>query len=87
MKKYKLVIIVILASIVSGCTPMTPEQRIAYEKERQQRQAKIEQCKGKHMLCLIQYGAKNTSSHDMAQIQRNFQAKAVCDAIIKCKRR
>ena len=87
MKKYKLITIVILASIVSGCTPMTPEEKVAYEKERQQRQVKIEQCKRKYMLCLIQYGAKNTSSYDMAQIQRNFQAKAVCDAIIKCKRR
>jgi len=64
--------------VLSGCASMTPAERAEYEKAQAQAAKQKAQRDAAFMLCMMQYGARNTSQYDFKQIEINFIARDLC---------
>lgn len=78
MKKQIYVLVIISSLSLFGCSPITPKEQARYEKIQYQQKNNASLKDKALMQCMLNYGAKNTSSDDFQQIETNLVARDVC---------
>ena len=79
----------IIDTVVGGAINgaiIEPINNVVYG-SKEERQKRKEECTALYRSCLIQYGARNTSSIlDKDQLVINMTAKSLCDKEVKCRK-